>query len=252
MAADAQTSPVTQASEPARPAVTEDPEVQDWPGVVPGDQGYRPATASEPQESKPGEREEPDVIVEVAPPPSEQRPDPYDPSESGPIPEVHPPDPDAPAPSEVVPEVAAPAGSLPAGRSLRGDHGGRPRGDPRGGPGGRPVRDGAVDEPLRGLRRGRTGRAAGHRAPDGAVGGHHRGRSRGGARALSHPRARVDGVSRMAAFPLLAPPSPRPIALSSVSPPDDERAELLELLRRDAILHRPDDQPVLARDGSSA
>ncbi|HEY4603366.1 MAG TPA: hypothetical protein VIH08_03405, partial [Blastococcus sp.] len=56
----------------------------------------------------------------------------------------------------------------------------------------------------------------------------------------------------MAAFPLLAPPSPRPIALSSVSPPDDERAELLELLRRDAILHRSDDQPVLARDGSSA
>src|SRR3954470_20849358 len=56
----------------------------------------------------------------------------------------------------------------------------------------------------------------------------------------------------MAAFPLLAPPSPRPIALSSGSPPDDERAELLELLRRDAILHRSDDQPVLARDGSSA
>ncbi|HEY4625959.1 MAG TPA: hypothetical protein VIH01_08060, partial [Blastococcus sp.] len=56
----------------------------------------------------------------------------------------------------------------------------------------------------------------------------------------------------MAAFPLLAPPSPRPIALSSGCPPDDERAELLELLRRDAILHRSDDQPVLARDGSSA
>src|SRR4051794_41415109 len=114
MAADAQTSPVTQASEPARPAVTEDPEVQDWPGVVPGDQGYRPATASEPQESKPGEREEPDVIVQLAPPPqdapppSEQRPDPYDPSEAGPVPEVHPPDPGAPAPSDVVPDVTPP------------------------------------------------------------------------------------------------------------------------------------------------
>src|SRR3954452_20890404 len=106
MAADAQTSPVTQAPEPARPAVTEEPEVRDWPGVVPGDQEYRPATASEPQESKPGERQEPDVILELpppredAPPPAEQRPDRYDPSESGPSPEVRRPDPGAPAPSE--------------------------------------------------------------------------------------------------------------------------------------------------------
>ncbi|WP_448627780.1 AMMECR1 domain-containing protein [Geodermatophilus sp. URMC 64] len=53
----------------------------------------------------------------------------------------------------------------------------------------------------------------------------------------------------MAAVPLLAPPSPGPVV---AGPPDDERAELLALLRRDGILHRTDDQPVLSRDGSSA
>src|SRR3954452_19337588 len=51
----------------------------------------------------------------------------------------------------------------------------------------------------------------------------------------------------MAALPLLAPP---PVLLPS--PPEDERAELLALLRRDGILHRSDEQPVLSRDGSSA
>src|SRR3954470_9908077 len=51
----------------------------------------------------------------------------------------------------------------------------------------------------------------------------------------------------MAALPLLAPP---PVLLPS--PPEDERAELLALLRRDGILHRSEDQPVLSRDGSSA
>src|SRR5215212_629151 len=56
----------------------------------------------------------------------------------------------------------------------------------------------------------------------------------------------------MAASPLVAPPSPRPIASSAGSAPEDERAELLDLLRRDAILHRSDEQPVLSRDGSSA
>ncbi len=33
---------------------------------------------------------------------------------------------------------------------------------------------------------------------------------------------------------------------------DEERAELLELLRRDGILHRSETQPILSRDGSSA
>jgi orotate phosphoribosyltransferase/AMMECR1 domain-containing protein len=56
----------------------------------------------------------------------------------------------------------------------------------------------------------------------------------------------------MAASPVVAPPSPRPIASSARSAPEDERAELLDLLRRDAILHRSDEQPVLSRDGSSA
>src|SRR5829696_6031290 len=56
----------------------------------------------------------------------------------------------------------------------------------------------------------------------------------------------------MAALPLLAPPSGHPLAPSAGSSPDDERAELLELLRREAILYRSDDQPVLSRDGSSA
>jgi orotate phosphoribosyltransferase len=56
----------------------------------------------------------------------------------------------------------------------------------------------------------------------------------------------------MAALPLLAPPSGHPLAPSAGSSPDDERAELLELLRREAILRLPDDQPVLSRDGSSA
>jgi orotate phosphoribosyltransferase/AMMECR1 domain-containing protein len=56
----------------------------------------------------------------------------------------------------------------------------------------------------------------------------------------------------MAALPLLAPPSPSPLAEPAGSPADDDRAELLELLRRDAILYRSDDQPVLSRDGSSA
>jgi orotate phosphoribosyltransferase/AMMECR1 domain-containing protein len=36
------------------------------------------------------------------------------------------------------------------------------------------------------------------------------------------------------------------------SAPDDDRGELLALLRRDGILHRTDEQPVLSRDGSSA
>jgi orotate phosphoribosyltransferase/AMMECR1 domain-containing protein len=56
----------------------------------------------------------------------------------------------------------------------------------------------------------------------------------------------------MAAFPLLAPPSLQAVTPSPGNSPDDERAELLELLRRDAILYRSDDQPVLSRDGSSA
>src|SRR3954471_17275690 len=51
----------------------------------------------------------------------------------------------------------------------------------------------------------------------------------------------------MAALPLLAPP---PVLLPS--PPEDERAELLALLRRDGILRRSEEQPVLSRDGSSA
>src|SRR5688572_8608602 len=53
----------------------------------------------------------------------------------------------------------------------------------------------------------------------------------------------------MAASPLVAPPSPRPIESSAGSAPEDERADLL---RRDGILHRSDEQPVLSRDGSSA
>src|SRR3954463_12712834 len=53
----------------------------------------------------------------------------------------------------------------------------------------------------------------------------------------------------MAALPLLAPPAPGRLL---PAPPDDERAELLTLLRRDGILHRSEDQPVLSRDGSSA
>jgi orotate phosphoribosyltransferase/AMMECR1 domain-containing protein len=56
----------------------------------------------------------------------------------------------------------------------------------------------------------------------------------------------------MAALPLVAPPSLHPLAPSPGSSPDDEHAELLELLRRDAILYRSDEQPVLSRDGSSA
>lgn len=56
----------------------------------------------------------------------------------------------------------------------------------------------------------------------------------------------------MAALPLLAPPSHDPLAAPARSSPDDERAELLRLLRRDAILHRSEGQPVLARDGSPA
>jgi hypothetical protein len=122
MATDAQTSPVTRTSEPARPSVSEEPERLDWSGVVPSDAAYRPARASEPD----GPREvPPDVIVEVAPPrkdappPSEQEPSPYEPSEVitevGPevIPEVAPEvrpaeeDPGRPyEPSEVITEVA--------------------------------------------------------------------------------------------------------------------------------------------------
>lgn len=48
----------------------------------------------------------------------------------------------------------------------------------------------------------------------------------------------------MAVLPLLAP--------VREPAPDDERAELLALLRRDGILHRSEEQPVLSRDGSSA
>jgi len=48
----------------------------------------------------------------------------------------------------------------------------------------------------------------------------------------------------VAVLPLLAP--------VREPAPDDDRGELLALLRRDGILHRTDEQPVLSRDGSSA
>src|SRR3712207_2115507 len=62
----------------------------------------------------------------------------------------------------------------------------------------------------------------------------------------------MDGGPRMAAVRLLIPSSPGPTVRSAGSSAHDDRAELLELLRRDGILHRSDDQPVLSRDGSSA
>ena len=147
MAADAQISRAAPAPESAQPPVAAESDRQDWPGVVPGDPGYRPATGSEPEEPEEpgtGHRVEPDVIAEIAPPrqdaplPDEQQPepfievapeqpgqprpggpiaevrppqpDPYEPSEQGPIPEVHPPDPGTPAPSEVIVEVAPEVG----------------------------------------------------------------------------------------------------------------------------------------------
>ncbi len=105
MATDAQTSPVAQASEPVRPPVSEELERQDWPGVVPSDRAHRPVRASEPDEPDTERRVLPEVIVEVAPPAGEQRPEPgerrrepYEPSEpSEVITEVAP---------EVIPEVA--------------------------------------------------------------------------------------------------------------------------------------------------
>ncbi|MFD2089973.1 AMMECR1 domain-containing protein [Blastococcus deserti] len=53
----------------------------------------------------------------------------------------------------------------------------------------------------------------------------------------------------MTTLPLLAPPS---LAAPAGTAPDDERAELLHLLRSEAILYRSENQPVLSRDGSSA
>jgi hypothetical protein len=87
LAPDAQTSPVTPTSEPARSPVSEEPAGLDWsgPGVVPSDAAYRPTRASEPEEPR---QVPPDVIVEVAPEvapevrPAEEDPArPFEPSE---------------------------------------------------------------------------------------------------------------------------------------------------------------------------
>jgi hypothetical protein len=107
MAADARISPVAPVRESDRPPVAEESDREDRPGVVPGEPGYRPVTGAEPEESEPGKRVPPDVIVEIAPPlneapvPDEQQPE-------RPITEVAPdePEPEKPEPSEVITEVA--------------------------------------------------------------------------------------------------------------------------------------------------
>src|SRR4051812_6376646 len=133
MAADAQIPPVAEAPDSARPPMLEESDRLDRPGVVPGDPVFRPAIGSESEEPDSGGRPLPEGIVEVAPPLSEQEPEPteppdrpitevapeepgeqqpggpiaevrppqpnpYEPSEQGPIPEVRPPDPGTPTP----------------------------------------------------------------------------------------------------------------------------------------------------------